>query len=259
MNRDRITLVVSDSFNISKTDPVLQDLVLGKELSNTQEVRLNKTSAGYSILFSCDTFTKINTSMLGNHLTKMFTQYFSQHFVQFEIICMHIKSEECMEAIIGLHEYCLEMDLPNVNYIESKSIEALFSDDYEEEDDEEYDIPFDSFYKKDKPSKTRSRLINDAKKSIKRHNIIISSSRNARKRDEKVIKEFLKEFLAGKADWIKKYRNEMLHRWMDAFAITEKTARKLKRSTNAKANKNKAVHMTKRLLHMHDPFYDINR
>lgn len=147
--------------------------------------------------------------------------------------------------------------------------------DEDEEDDDDYYDPIRAFqdvtegkmkkkyYGRSSVAKKSTKL----KKQIKRHGVIISSDKNARKRDEKVIRAFLKDFLPGKERWIKKYREEVLMRWMATYTISKKQAKRLARahkeklkskSGKKKITKEQAMDFT-RTLFQPDLWGDINK
>lgn len=84
--------------------------------------------------------------------------------------------------------------------------------------------------KKDKPSPkkkeyTTSKVLKAAKspkKAYKRHGVIVCGNKSAIKKDEKIIKEFIKDFFPGNAEWKKKFRKDLLTRWMNTYVISVK-------------------------------------
>jgi len=168
-----------------------------------------------------------------------------------------------------------------------KEVEEYDDDDIEDEDsedDEEEEDTDDDEEEFDieellKPSKNTNksydysrimRTSKDTKRNVKRHGIIISSNKDARKRDVKILSGFLKDFIPGKSRWIKTYREEILERWMDMYVITKKIAKRmskehkdrLKRTQRRKPpiTKDGVINFTQKLLQNYsDPFYDPNR
>ena len=146
-------------------------------------------------------------------------------------------------------------------------------DDYDDEDDEEnpFDILEDNLkgynsnhrkrYKNKKTNEyPQSRVLRDAKnpkRSINRHGVIICSDKDARKRDEKIIKEFLKDFFPGDSDWKKEFRHDVLKRWMKMYCIAkkdlkelERTHRKAKNANRSNINTEKTLEFTRRLFNV---------
>ncbi len=312
MIRSRLTIVVAETFQVNFTNPVVRDLIVGRQQSSTQELRVNNTSSGYSVIFKCEDFIRLDTQVLGDHLIKIFKTYFPNTPVHVEILYPIITEnnifKKCSMSVLQLDDFLSDIDIPNINYCESQSVKKLWElynnededkddDDYddEDEDDDDYDdededdddkydygidddneeddlshINISEYYKKQSKDKiaSTSRLIRGAKKTVKRHNIIVSSDKNAKRKDEKVIKSFLKDFIPGRSNWIRTYRDIVLDRWMDAFAISEKTAKRIKKahrkqnSSGSKARRitrENAMGFTRKLIQGYDPFYDINR
>lgn len=85
------------------------------------------------------------------------------------------------------------------------------------------------------------RAAKNPKRAYRRHGVIIVKDKSRIKADEKIIKEFLKDFIPGNADWKKKLRKELAARWVHVFAITTKQLKKLERrhsKTSKSARKN---------------------
>ena len=77
-----------------------------------------------------------------------------------------------------------------------------------------------------------SRVLNSVKhpkKDYKRHGIIVANDKSALKKDEKILREFLKDFIPGKAGWIKDYREDVLERFMRMYVVSKKTLKKLEK------------------------------
>lgn len=225
----KLIVVVDKTFEIS--DPLIKDLVVGKQYSTAQEIKVNKTPAGYSIIMRCDDFNQLETATLGSHLVKLITTHFPDATVELQVMYPSIlTSDELNEVtaikMLQLDDYLSEIELDNLNYTQSNSIESLWNacsiDDSDDEEELEFDLS--DLYKVKRKSKsvTSSRLIKSAKRSIKKHDIIISSDKKDKRKDEKTIESFLKGFIPGKSRWIVSYRNTVLKRWMDAFTITKR-------------------------------------
>ena len=71
--------------------------------------------------------------------------------------------------------------------------------------------------------------LKNPKKDYKRHGIIVANDKSALKKDEKILREFLKDFIPGKAGWIKDYREDVLERFMRMYAVSKKTLKKLEK------------------------------
>lgn len=159
-------------------------------------------------------------------------------------------------------------------------------DDYDDDDDddEDYDDNVVDFLgvnvqqyspKHRKNNKIRmdypqSRVFHEGKnpkRSYNRHGVIICPDKESRKRDEKIIKEFLKHFFPGDSEWKKEFRHDVLKRWMKMYCISkkdlkelEKSHRKSKNSKRNSINTDKTLEFTRRLFNVPiDRWNDPNR
>jgi hypothetical protein len=144
---------------------------------------------------------------------------------------------------------------------------------YEDDDDEDYEKNPKRKYRQKKNKKPKSYLESDnssklmgtkeAKDTIKNFDIIISSDKKALKRDRNLIEDLIKKHLIpGKRNIDKYYQKRLLDRWMAAFAISEKEAKKIDKSEKKARrgiSKEQAVRVMKKVLQRRDPFYDPNR
>jgi len=103
------------------------------------------------------------------------------------------------------------------------------------------------------------------KRNFKRHNIIIVSKRDY-KRDKKTLNSILRWWLSNKEGFHSRYREEVLERWMAAFAITEKQAERLReqhkkaeRSKSIKRKANKVKSIARVVGSSYSAFYDPNK
>ena len=74
------------------------------------------------------------------------------------------------------------------------------------------------------------------KRSINRHGVVISSKDNMR-RDKKLIKKFLKDFIPGDAGWKKEFRDELAKRWLSVYAVSKKSLKNLEKDYRKKRDK----------------------
>ena len=118
-------------------------------------------------------------------------------------------------------------------------------DDDEDEDDEDsvsmlakalygLDLDDDSKGKKKKSKKEydSSRVMKVAKnpkRSYYRHGVMICPNKDAIKKDEKIIKEFLKDFIPGNSEWKKEFRDDLIKRWIKMYVVTSKQLKHLEK------------------------------
>ena len=79
----------------------------------------------------------------------------------------------------------------------------------------------------------RSRVFKESKnpkKEFKRHGVIITRDKDDLERDQKVIKEFLKEFIPGKEKWVKEFRSDILKRWTNTYTIRAKDLKRIEKN-----------------------------
>lgn len=138
-----------------------------------------------------------------------------------------------------------DYDNPVNDFFESIGITTNRDEEIDDEDDESDIIGYKS---KNKSSNyPQSRILKDsknAKRAYNRHGVLICNNKKSRKRDEKIIKEFLKDFIPGDAEWKKEFRHDILKRWMKMYSISKNDLKELEKAHN-KAQKSK--HNTKKL------------
>lgn len=185
--------------------------------------------------------------------------------------------------------------IPNVQYKTTDSMmdtrrelyeELSEYEPYDEDDDEEdgdYDIDEDDIaallngrriqQKKKKKKKNndyygRSRVWKNSKqpkRQINRHGVLIAADKDDLKKDEKILKAFLKDFIPGNAKWKKDFRDDVLERWMHMYAISKKNLKQLERDhrkarTKKSRNTDKILSLTNRLFTVPaDRWYDPNK
>jgi len=69
----------------------------------------------------------------------------------------------------------------------------------------------------------------NAKRCYNRHGVMVCSDKDALKHDQKVIKEFLKDFVPGTAEWKKDFRRDLMKRWMQMYVISKKQLKHLQK------------------------------
>jgi hypothetical protein len=201
----------------------------------------------------------------------------------------YIRSENLVEIIKGVINSCKDIDddydddlddeddADLSDYFESLGIHDNYmddDDDYDDDDEEDNSLSILEAYMKDQnngyvnssKSKIRkkgypeSRILDTAKnpkRSYNRHGVIICNDKESRKRDEKILKEFLKDFFPGDAEWRKEFRKDVLKRWMKMYSISkrdlkelEKTHRKAKNAKRNNVKTEKTLDFTRRLFNV---------
>lgn len=153
-------------------------------------------------------------------------------------------------------------------YINRLIAESYTQDDEDDDEDEEDDKP------RKKPKKDIYygtsrviRAIDNPKKYYRRHGVLVCKKKDALKKDEKTIKAFLKSFIPGNATWKKEFRDDLLERWMNMYAISSKELKELeKKHKKKRRKKNKysvntdaVLDVTKRIFTVPDKWNDPNR
>ena len=153
---------------------------------------------------------------------------------------------------------------PNMNnYFESFGLDDHYNDSDGDEDDDDDIISLlnPNGNKKHKKKNIQSSKIfyeaKNAKRAYNRHGVIICTSKKSKERDEKILKEFLKEFFPGDAEWKKNFRKDVLKRWMKMYCISKGNLKDLEKANrkakNFKRNNNKnekTLDFTKRLFNV---------
>ena len=101
------------------------------------------------------------------------------------------------------------------------------------------------------------RRADSPKRAYNRHGVIIASDKDDIKRDEKIIKEFLKEFIPGNQEWKKEFRHDLLKRWISMYCVSKKDLKRLEANHRKKTRKrrssidaDKTLDFTRRLLNV---------
>jgi hypothetical protein len=114
----------------------------------------------------------------------------------------------------------------------------MMQDSHDDEDDVSWlvgKVPYGEKKSKRRKSKqdvSKSAILRHAdngKKNYKRHGVIVIEDKDDLKKDRDTIKEFLKEFIPGDAEWKKDLRRDLLDRWLDDYAITKKRLKKVEK------------------------------
>jgi len=255
--------------------------IYGKEFSDLQDIKINEVVDGYSVLYDDTLFPQLDIYTFADNIIETFGSQLTDYAVKIELYYIHMNmiNSECGKELTKLNNYLYfeDMDCPydNIEYCETSNIEYIIDmfDDIDDSDDDDDDI-FDFSDKveyDDSPSRKktyrRSRLMRskNAKRDINRHNFLISSDKKAKKNDEKIIKEFLKDFIPGNKKHIKQYRATLLERWMVMFVMSKKQAKRMadnhkkKNRKGSIISKNGLVSLAEQLVDSYDPWYDSNK
>lgn len=201
---------------------------------------------------------------------------------------------ETFGAVMDFNSFCKDIvntnRVDNLVYTETDSIENLIEfyethfnneTEYDDEGDEEptfdensdptgilaalYGMESDEKkkkkHKKSKEYYGRSRVwknAKNAKRAVKRHGVVIADDKDDIKKDEKILKEFLKDFLPGSASWQKDFRSDVLKRFINMYAVSKKNLKRLEKQHKKNRRKkyynnidtDKALDFTRRLLNV---------
>lgn len=274
----------------------------GKVFSNTNEIKVNKTINGYSVLYRDNVFKNLDTVKFGENIIKLFMNNIPG-VIELDInyYPMSKFDEEVGVSIIHLNKYFSEIDIPNFNYYISDLLDDLLDlydeandvfrfgeeddEDEDEDDDLETEDPFaflqesldgyGSPKNKNKKSKKKSygssRIVKAAKnpkRDIRRHGVVVCNEKSIIRKDERIIKEFLEDFLPGNSDWRKQFRKQVLKRWISMYSITKKNLKHLEKDHHHNQrsktmlggiDKETAMNFTRRLFTPSDTWNDPNR
>lgn len=300
----------------------------GKIFSTLNEIKVNKTSTGYGIIYHSNDINNMDMDILGNNIIKILMQNLPNTSIELRLIyTIKVKDEyDDVDDVIDISVVNSLLELESkfakfnqndnipFTYIRSDNMEYIITNviknyqDIDEEDEEDDDLPdyFEKFginpiddeddeddedddsfslldhyvkngnYSNNTTTKRKrnkkyqqSRVLYDAKnpkRSYSRHGVICTD-KESKKRDEKILKEFLKEFFPGNAEWKKEFRHEVLKRWMKMYCVTKKDLKELERThrkaRNAKRNNvktEKTLEFTRRLFNVPiDRWNDPNR
>jgi len=261
-------------------------------LSVATKLRFVKATDGYNIVFHESEWNQANTDILfDTALNTLTANKAGETFVFDVFVSKDISSDVTLSNVYALMVYILKthqakpvVTVPETFVEKLSKLQAYLKSDEDDEetddwfndlgsedsdeDDDKFDI-FGDLLDDDEPAKKRkkksyygtSRVWKESdhiKRSINRHGVVIASKDDI-KRDEKIIKEFLKEFIPGKEGWKKSFRQELLKRWMNVYVISKKRLKgyesemknKKSRKSNNK-NLNTAIGLASKLLKPRD-------
>lgn len=286
----------------------------GKIFSNSNEIKVNKKSNKYTILYTSNIFKSLNIETFGKNMIDLLLKNLPSTIFDVTIL-YHYRLEDddeefdtkTAEKIFMLDKYFLSMnkkitrlsyhrtslflDLMDTynDYIDEddddeedeeniimsekdwidKFIGNIDEDDDEDDNDEDGEVSdilslLAGRHNKSKDNSKdyygRSKVMKNAtnpKRSINRHGIIVADDKEDIERDERIIKEFLKDFFPGSQRWKKDFRHDVLKRWMSMYCVTKKNLRKLERNHrkqrqdySRRYNAEEAINFTRRMLNV---------
>ena len=91
------------------------------------------------------------------------------------------------------------------------------------------------------------RCAKSPKKAYKRHGVIVCKDKDAIKRDRRIIRDFIDDFIPGNAGWKKDLRDDLVDRWLHVYVISAKRLKRLERErkkNSAKGRRDSDVQRT---------------
>ena len=279
MNVSRIELkihVIADDVPQSNLVSLGSDI---GEASSSKEIKINRTPTGYSVIYVADEFMRLDLKKFLISLADIFKRNLPNTEigigVQYDYMEMlHDHYDARIDGrVIELKKLLDIIDKPNDEIMEEPIYDD--EDDWFEsipEDDDDEEEPFDRFLENDKQKEHmyygKSRAFTDAKnakRDVHRHGIIVASKSDIKK-DRKILKKFLNEFIPGKAGWKKSFREDILNRWMNMYCVSKSDLRQLEKNYSKKHKSGKekritrAINQTTRIFsNAADAWYDPNR
>lgn len=250
----------------------------GKTRSTEDQINVVRVNDGYSIVFDDDVFVVIPLSKLMSSMLTTFMTNVPDTIFNFRIMYWYDGADDTyFNADVAKH--VLDMDDMMRKIDESKKFEVFtytrldglhdvyrdlrneleFQEEDEDYEDDEVDLDDDNWLakltgdhsddEKEQKSKDyygRSRVwknCKQAKKMINRHGVLIASDKDDLRKDEKIIKAFLKDFIPGNSGWKKDFREDVMKRWMSMYAISKKQLKRLEKSHRNRNNCGKVTKM----------------
>lgn len=257
----------------------------GKVRSNTCEIKVNKVTNGFSVIYTDDVFKRLDCNILGSNIIRLFKTNVPNAIIDMGIFYHYELDDGSVEFDKTSAEKIFKLDAflsknsdrifiyhhtesvtETSDYYEDLNDEDelsgrfsnLFGDSFDDsslyDDDEDDDDSSDPFRymeramsrKKSKDRKQsesygRSRVLRNAKnpkKAYRRHGVLIANDKDDIRKDEKIIKAFLRDFIPGNSSWKKDLRKDVLDRWLRTYALSKKNINRLEKEYR-RANDNK--------------------
>ena len=142
---------------------------------------------------------------------------------------------------------------------EADPYDFVEDDDEEDEEDPLHPLdPYEAFVTRPSRSRERNRVriqedppirrskvfrnAKNPKRDVERHGVIVYRKKEDLDRDRAMLKEFLQYFIPGDKPWIKRFRKDVLKRWISMYAISKKTLNAMQRAHRERARAQAASH-----------------
>lgn len=288
MEKVNLTIhVIPDQVPIADLDGVTERET-GTNLSTTDTVRVSRVENGYAILYTDNVIGKMDPLITINYIVKLLVSKLPGKQIHISLEYhfdlsdgMDLFDDDVGEVLQEMDDILIESanNVSAIVYERSQSMEDVIDileededddggDDYEASSLQEFD-PSDigslinminqegSRSKKSKRGKKKyknyaeSEVLHEtknAKRCYNRHGVMVCSDKDALKHDQKMIKEFLKDFIPGEAEWKKDFRRDLQKRWMQMYVISKKQLKHLqKQHSKAKSKKRRGINTEKAL------------
>lgn len=219
---------------------------LGSELSDSTRIQVNETCdkrTHYTIIFPEHEFVKMDPKKLSDQILNLLEEHLPGNEFMFGIMRVGNLSEEALAKARKIEKIlCIPTAKPEKPEREE---EPEYSDDNNYivdvlrnltgngDDPGPKNKSKGKKKRKRKPEYYRSASWHNcdrAKKMIQRHGVIVASKKDISK-DERIIRDFLKEFFPGNSKWKKEFRADVAKRWVQMFVVTKSQLRRLEKAS----------------------------